>query len=289
MLPHSFAASAKARLAAAMQFSTLAAHRYPWDGLEAQFRAAGDVLPLVGYGSLLSLDSARRTVPRAVALGTELVVVAGGLRLFNYRMSEPALLRDEGGTPSYSSAALNVEETRRPEHLFNGRLYSVPPEEIDALRRREVGYDLCPLPYVPWEECFSQRGERSASSDPVTLPQDSRSGPGSKPPHRSVREDGPRAKSTAPDSGGRLGSSHDVPQPPCGPIGFAYVLSCRANGPYAESLIDPGLLPPAGYYAVCRDGARSISEAFLECYLATTHLGDGITTAAQWEARRRSP
>lgn len=222
------AAAATARLADEVRSCTRPSHPYPWDGLEAQLGASARALPLVGYGSLLNLQSAQRTIPRASTAGTALVIVAGGRRLFNYRMSGPALLRYEGTAPPNDSAALNVAHTRQPSHLFNGRLYSIPPAEIDALRQREVGYDLCPMPFVHWAD-------------------------------------------------------------PLGPAGTAYVLSCRSDGPYGESLIASTLLPPPGYYAVCRDAARSISAAFLDAFLATTYLADGITTAVRWEAQGARP
>lgn len=120
---------------------------YPWAELEDELARAGRAdLRLIGYGSLVNAGSARRTLSSEHRIP---VLVAGARRLFNYVMDP---IPDRYGPPQRAAAraALNARATYRPDDRLNGVLTHVPLDEIPALRARETGYDLVPVPYVPW-------------------------------------------------------------------------------------------------------------------------------------------
>jgi cation transport regulator ChaC len=124
-------------------------YRYPWEGLEDDLIASGrEEIALLGYGSLVSRTSAALTVSshdRVAAIGF------GIRRVFNYEI--PA------DNPRYSPtddaaarAALNVRLTDTVNDAVNGVLLDVPLVDIDALRKREVAYDLLQVPCLLWGE-----------------------------------------------------------------------------------------------------------------------------------------
>ncbi|MBI5431857.1 MAG: hypothetical protein HZA52_03390 [Planctomycetes bacterium] len=135
-----------ASIAAHMTSRDLAAIPYPWIGLEGRLLEQDKQLQLIGYGSLLSAKSAARTFSVATVEQSYPVVAAGLYRVFQYVMhrTSPEQAGVDNGT------ALNVRWTGKADDLINGRVFSVPVAAIDALRRREVGYDLIPVPFVPW-------------------------------------------------------------------------------------------------------------------------------------------
>jgi len=63
----------------------------------------------------------------------------------------------------------------------------------------------------------------------------------------------------------------------------AYALGCSGRLWKGQMLSDNTLLPHQGYYDLCRHGAATISVKFLEYFLDTSFLADGITTAREWE------
>lgn len=122
---------------------------YPWTGIEEQLRAQGlEYLPLVGYGSLLNPQSAARTITNTPPDGHPPVIAAGARRVFEYRMPDKPSI--DPADPA--RAALNVRATGRPSDLINGRLLTVHFEDLPALRKREFGYSLRPVVYLPWGE-----------------------------------------------------------------------------------------------------------------------------------------
>lgn len=126
---------------------------YPWNGLEEAVAEMPErKLLLVGYGSLLNRDSAARTIKDTPPEGHPPVLALGARRVFNYVMPE-ALLKSYGGNfPPRERAALNVDYTRSSADALNGRLLTVAPVDIAALRKREFGYDLRPVFCVRWGE-----------------------------------------------------------------------------------------------------------------------------------------
>lgn len=126
---------------------------YPWPGLEERLAAqAAPVLHLVGYGSLLEPDSARRTVLDTPDDGHPPVLAWGARRLFDYEMSDAGRERYGAAAEGRERAALDVRWTGRAADGFNGRLLDVAVDHLEALRRREVGYDLAPVVWQPWDE-----------------------------------------------------------------------------------------------------------------------------------------
>jgi hypothetical protein len=78
------------------------------------------------------------------------VLALGARRVFNYVIPETLLKSYGGNFPPRERAALNVDYTRSPADVLNGRLLTVAPGDITALREREFGYDLQPVVCVPW-------------------------------------------------------------------------------------------------------------------------------------------
>lgn len=125
---------------------------FPWKGIEKYMASQADgKLLLVGYGSLLNVESAGETVDTR---GQDFmpVIAAGAKRVFNYQIPPP-VLKELGGHPSArESAALNVIATGHPGDLINGRIMKVAVNELPALRKREYGYHLRPVVCLPWND-----------------------------------------------------------------------------------------------------------------------------------------
>ena len=69
----------------------------------------------------------------------------------------------------------------------------------------------------------------------------------------------------------------------------AYVLSSPTGGQWEAGPLTDRLMPHRAYYQVCRQGAAEFGEDFLDFWLATTYLADGITPASQWERSADPP
>ncbi len=121
--------------------------RYPWEGLE---NSHAEVFPMIGYGSLLSFESASRTLKHTDLQAREFVKAFGLQRIFNYEMPQHVLDRWEQPVGSSRIAALNVTATGSPEDWINAVLIPVSPVDISALRERELNYDLRPIPIQAW-------------------------------------------------------------------------------------------------------------------------------------------
>lgn len=201
-------------------------YEYPWSFLEDDLRSEGkENLTIFGYGSLLNRESAERTLKPAGADPYRASIAFGIVRLFDYDMPREVKQRSaydlDDGKP-LERGLLNARFTGALTDGANGVLMDVPLDDIEALRKREVGYDLRPVLCLPW-------GDLSAKPS------------------------------------------------------MAYVLSCAGRSWEGQMLSNRDLLPHAGYYRLCRDGAASISEAFLDYWLDTTFLADGETSARAWE------
>lgn len=140
----SLSATAAAALEQALgQLSAHPVYPYPWSALEGG-------ISLVGYGSLLNPASAARTLtPTPEPLRP--VVAFGVRRLFEYNMGERALGRYGESPNPLARAALNVRITRAASDAANALLFPIPASDIEALRGREIGYDLVPVVCLPWE------------------------------------------------------------------------------------------------------------------------------------------
>lgn len=128
-------------------------YAYPWDELtEEMLREGRSHLALVGYGSLISVTSAARTITSAPPGGYEPVIAFGVSRLFNYEMPPEALKRYGTPVDSPARAALNVRVTYDLRDAINGVLVQVIADDIPSLRDREPGYDLRPVVCLPWND-----------------------------------------------------------------------------------------------------------------------------------------
>ena len=85
---------------------------------------------------------------------------------------------------------------------------------------------------------------------------------------------------------------YDLEPVPCldweqrGSLFVAYVL-CSPDEPRAgKTRTSPELEPHRAYYDVCHRGAGEFGEKFLDFWLASTFLGDGVTPVAEWAAAR---
>jgi len=125
---------------------------YPWKGLEREIaKEKGGHLLLVGYGSLINLDSSSETIAGVNAKDFFPVVAVGAKRIFNYRIP-PDVLKDLGGRAKPDEiAALNVVATGRATDVINGRILPVSADDLPALRKREYGYHLRPVKCVRWD------------------------------------------------------------------------------------------------------------------------------------------
>lgn len=113
----------------------------------------GKVL-LFGYGSLINVVSAARSVSPEAIQSMKPVVAFGLKRIFNYKASNvsrwgPDLNENE-------KAMLNVEPKTTYNHIINGIVMEVGPEDLAQLIQRETGYDLVPVLVADWDEVISQ-------------------------------------------------------------------------------------------------------------------------------------
>jgi predicted ATPase len=127
-------------------------YEYPWTDLEADLRSQGRCsIKLFGYGSLLNMESALRTL-RGPEDRFDPAIAFGVVRLFNFEMPEAVLARYRSFDDPLERALLNAEVTGFMSDFANGVLVDVDLAEIERLRTREVGYDLQPVACIPWEK-----------------------------------------------------------------------------------------------------------------------------------------
>lgn len=126
---------------------------FPWTGLEDHMaKQPGGKLLLVGYGSLLSKESAAETIADAGKQQFPAVVASGAKRVFNY-VIPPSVLKELGGMEKpREGAALNVVATGNSSDLVTGRLIEVGVKDLPGLKIREYGYHLRPVACVRWDD-----------------------------------------------------------------------------------------------------------------------------------------
>ena len=79
------------------------------------------------------------------------VVAFGVYRVFNYKVPQNNL---RYGVPDHPDrqAALNIEVTHSASDFINGLLLEVSIKDIQALREREINYDLLEVPCLKWDK-----------------------------------------------------------------------------------------------------------------------------------------
>ena len=108
---------------------------------------------IFSYGSLITEESAAKTLSPE-ALATRRPATASGIRrLFNRDIPEKLIVARYGALEKpHHRAALNVYHTGNPNDRVNGVVLDVCDEELQALRAREVGYELIPVVVMQGEE-----------------------------------------------------------------------------------------------------------------------------------------
>ena len=128
-------------------------YEYPWNGLEDELQAQNaSSLRLFGYGSLVNQESALRTF-RGTTGRFVPAIVFGVIRLFNFEMPDVVRQRYQNvRADDPQRGLLNVQVTGFLSDVANGVLIDVGLDEIQALRAREVGYDLRPVVCIDWND-----------------------------------------------------------------------------------------------------------------------------------------
>lgn len=122
--------------------------KYPWVDFEDYLEKQNEnTLKLIGYGSLINARSAALTV---TAQSRTPVMAFGVYRIFNYVIPQN---NQKYTFVDFSNkrAALNIEVTNKVNDFINGLLIEIPVDDIQALREREIAYDLIQLPCVLWD------------------------------------------------------------------------------------------------------------------------------------------
>lgn len=113
----------------------------------------GKVL-IFGYGSLMNMQSASRSVSPESLQSMRPVVSFGLKRIFNYKAHDVS--RWGKGLPDLEKAMLNVEPMTTYRHIVNGIVMEVSPQDLAKLINREKGYDLVPVLVADWNDVISQ-------------------------------------------------------------------------------------------------------------------------------------
>lgn len=116
-------------------------------------------IPLLAYGSLMNPQSASKTLDPATVASGRPVIAFGLKRLFNYDV--PSSKSQDTPTSILDQAMLNTELSHSTKDIINGVVMEVQRDELLALCRREVGYDLVPVLVVDWEEALCDQGSRA--------------------------------------------------------------------------------------------------------------------------------
>lgn len=103
----------------------------------------------IAQGTLINKHSIGTTLGNANLHGP--VLALGVRRIFNFALQDENY-DERGGRYQRSAvenhcATLNIVQTSDSAGFVNGILFSIEPEDIDALAEREFGYDIVPVDY----------------------------------------------------------------------------------------------------------------------------------------------
>lgn len=120
----------------------------------ADFSKRNQHCQFIAQGTLINKHSIGKTIGRARLHGP--VIASEVRRVFNFALIDENY-EEHGGRYKRSRedshcATLNVEHTGNTRDKVNGILFSTSPADIDALARREYGYDLLPVEHQLGEE-----------------------------------------------------------------------------------------------------------------------------------------
>ena len=68
------------------------------------------------------------------------------------------------------------------------------------------------------------------------------------------------------------------------PPSLTYILRCPDKAVDSKQYTNNEIMPHWQYYLKCRNGALQVSKEFLDLWLKTTYLADGITPVSEWES-----
>lgn len=132
--------------------------RFPNNGHEA----IGDQFPqgkilVFGYGSLMNKESAKRSIKEESLNSMQTAVAFGVKRVFNYQATKSPRWKEDQDPKE--QAMLNVVQTYNIDTMVNGVSIEVDSEDLSALVKREVGYDLVPILVASWDDLVGQSPE----------------------------------------------------------------------------------------------------------------------------------
>lgn len=142
----------------AEELSQWPSYPYPYSNLPEEFAKLGKrSLLLFSYGSLMDVDSAKKSLSSKTVASRRPALGFGIKRIFNRDVSIKPL--SSWGTPcdSNARAMLNVQPTEFPQEFVNGILIEIPLNEVCALLKREEGYDLIPIVAADWEDLVNEK------------------------------------------------------------------------------------------------------------------------------------
>lgn len=109
---------------------------------------------LFGYGSLINAESAARSVSPQAVHSMRPVVAFGFKRLFNYKASNVS--RWGSDLQENEKAMLNIVSTTTYNHIINGVVMEISPQDLKQLIQRETGYDLVPMLVADWNDVLAE-------------------------------------------------------------------------------------------------------------------------------------
>ncbi|WP_146119225.1 hypothetical protein [Blastopirellula marina] len=130
-------------------------HHYPWS-IDELYRSPSDRLSLIGYGSLMNLTSARRSLNEACIATAKPVIVLGARRVYERVMSPKGRGVYGEKVDDAQLGVLNAHLTGERSDWFNGVMFQVGADDIPALLSRESAYDLLPAWTMSWDESSPQ-------------------------------------------------------------------------------------------------------------------------------------
>lgn len=126
-------------------------YMYPYSDLTEKLADQGkDSITLFCYGSMMNYASANRTLNRETLKTRKPALAFGVKRLFNRDV--PIKKGTHWGYPCEirSRAMLNAVVTENPYDIVNGVTMTVPIQEVEQIKKREVGYNLVPILCINW-------------------------------------------------------------------------------------------------------------------------------------------
>ncbi|GEM_PF-2264304 len=128
---------------------------YPWNGLEEYLQERGiKTIRLFGYGSLINKKSASRTLPNSAESSFVQAISFGIVRLLDYEMPDVVRARSMYSTTpgNLGRGLFNARFTGSLCDKANGIYFEIGLDEIQKLRKREIGYDLRSVVCLPWDD-----------------------------------------------------------------------------------------------------------------------------------------